>query len=131
MKTIGLVGGTTWVSTIEYYRAINEMVNERLGGVNSARCYISSFNFHDISEINKRQDWETLGNVLLDAAKKLETAGAGCILLCANTMHVAAPVVQKGISVPLIHIGDVTVHEAKKRGVEKKSGCLERSIQWN
>lgn len=124
MKTIGLVGGTTWVSTIEYYRAINELVNERRGGVNSAQCLLYSFNFQDIALINQRKDWNTLGQLLLTAAKKLEYAGAECILLCANTMHVAAKAVQNGISVPLLHIGEVTLNETLKRGISHKIGLL-------
>lgn len=124
MKTIGLIGGTTWVSTIEYYKAINEMVSKQLGGLNSAQCLLYSFNYTVIAEINKRQDWDAAGKVLLAAAKKLELSGADCVLLCANTTHVAADVVQKGISIPLIHIAEATLREVQKRGITKKIGLL-------
>lgn len=124
MKTIGLVGGTTWVSTIDYYRAINQMVNERLGGNHFARCVIHSFNFHDIVELTNRQDWDALGALLLAAAKNLESSGAECMMLCANTMHIAAETVRKGISVPLIHIGEATYEAVRHRGISKKIALL-------
>jgi aspartate racemase len=124
MKTIGLIGGTTWISTIDYYRAINEMVNERLGGAHSARCVLYSFDFHDISQLIKQKDWNAMKREFMAAAKIVESAGADCILFCANTAHVAADVVRKGVSVPLIHIGEATVSAVQKHGIRKKVGLL-------
>ncbi|MDP1677267.1 MAG: aspartate/glutamate racemase family protein [Bacteroidota bacterium] len=124
MKTIGLIGGTTWISTVDYYRAVNEMVNERLGHAHSARCLLYSFNFQDISDHINRRDWESVGREFLSAAKTLERAGADCILFCANTAHVAADLVRRSISVPLIHIGEATLAEVQKRGITKKIGLL-------
>ena len=124
MKTIGLIGGTTWISTIDYYRAINEMTNKRLGGSHSSRCLLYSFDFQDISEIINRNDWGAVEQKFLTAATTLQTAGADCILFCANTAHVAADFVRKGISIPLIHIGEVTLEAVQKRGITKKVGLL-------
>lgn len=114
MKTIGLIGGMSWVSTIEYYKTINEMVNARLGGVHFAQCLIYSLDFHDMAEINRKQDWTEAGRLFSSLAKKLENAGAECVLLCANTAHIAAEDVRKAISIPLIHIGEATVNEVQK-----------------
>ncbi|MFA6455599.1 MAG: aspartate/glutamate racemase family protein [Bacteroidota bacterium] len=124
MKTIGLIGGTTWISTIEYYRAINEMVNGRLGKANNAQCILYSFNFQNISEIIDRREWDAMSREFLAAAKKLEMAGADCVLFCANTAHLTANSVRGEISIPLIHIGEATVKEALRRGITKKIGLL-------
>jgi aspartate racemase len=119
MKTVGLIGGMSWVSTIEYYKAINEMTNARLGGIHFARCIIYSIDYHDMAEINKKQDWNEADRVFSSAAKNLESAGANCILLCANTAHMVAEQVQKNISIPLIHIGDATVKKVQKHNIKK------------
>jgi len=114
MKTIGLIGGMSWVSTIEYYKAINTMTNARLGGVHCAQCIIHSIDYNDMTEINRLQDWDRAGKLFSEIAKKLESVGADCILLCANTAHITADDVQKAISIPLIHIGEATVKEVQK-----------------
>lgn len=108
MKTIGLIGGTSWVSTIDYYRYINTMTNERLGGLNSAKILLCSVNFAEMKQLADDGDWDTFGGILSDTAQRLEKAGAQCMLLCTNTMHVAADIVQTHIGIPLIHIADAT-----------------------
>lgn len=118
MKSLGLIGGTGWVSTVEYYRIINEEVNRRLGGLQSAKCVIYSFNYAVIDELNESYDAERQGALMVDAAKKLVSIGAEGILLCANTLHQFAERVEKGIiPVPLIHIGAATARQVKKRNL--------------
>jgi aspartate racemase len=119
MKTIGLIGGTGWVSTIEYYRIINKEVNKRLGGNNFARCILYSLNHGDIIEFNKKNDMNGVYLLLLNAANKLIEAGAEFILLCANTTHMFADRLEKEISVPLIHIGEATSKEIKRKKLSK------------
>lgn len=108
MKTIGLIGGMSWVSTADYYRYINEMVQERLGGVSSAEILLHSLNFDPIERLQVADDWDTMGSVLADSALRLERAGAECVLICTNTMHKVAPMVEAALKVPLIHIADAT-----------------------
>jgi aspartate racemase len=117
MRTIGLVGGTGWISTAEYYRIINEEINRRLRGFEFARCLLYSLNYGDIDRCHKRQDMEGIHSLLLDASKKLVSVGAECILLCANTMHMFADRVEREIPVPLIHIGVATAKAVKGRGL--------------
>jgi aspartate racemase len=117
MKTIGLIGGTGWVSTLEYYRLINEETNKRLGGLNAARCILYSFNYADINECNIRDDHEGVYKFVLDAALKLKNAGADCLVLCANTMHQYAERLDEEIKLPIIHIADATAAEIKKHGL--------------
>ena len=117
MRTIGLVGGTGWISTAEYYRIINEEINRRLRGFEFARCLLYSLNYGDIDRCHKRQDMEGIHSLLLDASKKLVSIGAECILLCANTMHMFADRVEREIPVPLIHIGVATAKAVKGRGL--------------
>src|SRR3990172_12337409 len=108
MKTIGLIGGTSWVSSVDYYRAINERVNQQLGGLNFAQCILYSFNFGDIKKLVDKQDWESFLKLLTGVSRNLSSAGAGCIMLCANTMHVIADDLSKNIDIPVIHIAEVT-----------------------
>jgi aspartate racemase len=115
MKTIGLVGGTGWISTVEYYRIINEETNRRLGGLEFARLVLYSVNFGDIERFEKKREMEGIFSLMLNGAKKLESVGVDCILLCANTMHMHAEKVAKEISVPLIHIAKATGAEIRKK----------------
>lgn len=120
MKTIGLIGGMSWESTIEYYRLINEAVKAALGGLHSARCILYSVDFADIVDLQRQGMWPEAAQRLLDAAQKLEKAGADIVLICTNTMHKLAAEVQAGIQVPLLHIVDATaakVAEAQVRCV--------------
>ncbi len=119
MKTIGLIGGTGWLSTIEYYRIINEEINKRLGGYNFARCILYSLNHGDIIEFNKTNDTEGVYSLLLNASNKLTGAGTDCVLLCANTTHIFADRLQNDISIPLIHIGTATSKEINNRKLSK------------
>lgn len=120
MKTIGLIGGTSWYSTIDYYRIINETVNKRSGNNSSAKILLYSVDFGEIVVLTENGDWEAIAKILCDAAQKLELAGADCILLCANTMHINAEKVEAAINIPLIHVADVTV----KAILEKKLSAV-------
>lgn len=119
MKTIGLIGGTGWVSTIEYYRTINLEINKQLGGHNTARCILYSFNYADIDSLNQVEDHAGVGKLVLDAAFSLEKASADCIVLCANTLHQYADDLQAEIKLPIVHIADATASEIKKQGLSK------------
>jgi aspartate racemase len=121
MKMLGLIGGTTWLSTVDYYRLLNEGVNERLGGMEYARCLMYSLNFGDIVKINERQDWDAALELFSDAATRLKNAGAEGLVLCANTAHVIADRLEKRIGLPLVHIADATAHAIRKAGLERVS----------
>lgn len=113
MRTIGLIGGMSWVSTADYYRTINEMVQHRLGGVASAEILLHSLNFEPIERLQETDGWDTMGAILTGSARKLEQAGAACVLICTNTMHKVAPAVEAAINIPLIHIADATAAAVK------------------
>ena len=119
MKTIGLIGGLTWESTIEYYRIINEEVARRLGGVHSARILMHSFDFQDIDTLMLAGRWEEVGAKAAEAGLGLESLGADFLLICSNTIHKVAEVVSETVSVPLIHLADVTAEAVKEKGVCK------------
>lgn len=119
MKTIGLIGGITWLSTLDYYRLLNQKINERLGGVSSAKLIISSVNFAQVKELTVTNNWQGLATLMSSEAKKLEQAGADCVLIGANTMHNIAEQVQSVINVPLIHIADETAKEILKQNLKK------------
>jgi aspartate racemase len=119
MKLVGLIGGTGWVSTVEYYRIMNEEVNRRLGGLQSARCVLYSFNYAVIDELNEAYDSEGQFSLMLDAATKLTSIGAEGLVLCANTLHQFADRLEKNISVPLIHIATATAKEIKKQHLSR------------
>ena len=115
MKTIGLIGGTSWFSTIDYYRIFNETVNKRLGNNSSAKILLYSVNFDEIVTLTKNNDWEGIGAIMSAAAKNLELAGADCMLLGANTMHIIADKIQSDLSIPLLHIADVVTAEVESK----------------
>jgi aspartate racemase len=117
MKTIGLIGGTGWISTAEYYRHLNEMVNARLGGLNFAKCIVYSFDYSRINSLNQANDAVGVYRLVLDAAYKIEGAGADCLLLCANTLHQFADEVQCNIDIPLINIAAETARNIKSTGI--------------
>ncbi len=108
MKTIGLLGGMSWESTATYYAHINRQIREKCGGLASARIVLHSFNFEDVVALQKLGDWAGAATLLTEAGKGLERAGADVILICTNTMHKVAEAVAKRLTVPLLHIGDVT-----------------------
>jgi aspartate racemase len=118
MKMIGLIGGMSWVSSLMYYRIINEEVNRRLGGLHSAPCTLYSFDVTQISEHTHAGDWDAVADLLGNAAKTLERAGAGCLLICTNTMHMLADRVAAASTVPLIHIIDATGRRIAEDGRE-------------
>ncbi len=119
MKTIGLVGGSGWASTLEYYKIINNTINQRLGGLQSGEILVYSFNYADINAKNKIERHDEVQQMVIEAAKKLTGIGADCILLCANTLHLYADNVEQNIDVPLLHIAEATGKEIKKLGVDK------------
>jgi aspartate racemase len=108
MKTIGIIGGITWLSSAEYYRLLNQLVNERLGGVHAASIVLISLNFNEIKILTEAGDWDGITAIISSTARKLEQAGAHCIMIGANTMHKIAPAVQQAVSIPIIHIAEVT-----------------------
>ncbi|MES2372266.1 MAG: aspartate/glutamate racemase family protein [Bacteroidota bacterium] len=118
MKTIGIVGGISWLSTIEYYKFVNQIVNDRLGGVNAAQVIIYSVNFAEIKKLTEANDWDGLTVMISEAAKQLEKAGADCLLVGANTMHKIAERIQATVSIPLIHVAVVTADAIKKKGLQ-------------
>lgn len=119
MRKIGLIGGMTWKSTLEYYRIINEYVKEKLGGLHSANCIIYSFDFAYIEELQLNHNWSELTRLMISAAKTLEKAGAEFIVICANTMHKTADEIQDNIRIPLLHIINVTAEKIIKKGFRK------------
>ncbi|MFE9793069.1 aspartate/glutamate racemase family protein [Streptomyces goshikiensis] len=119
MKTIGLLGGMSWESTAEYYRLLNELTRERLGGLHSARCVLYSVDFAEIERLQAGGRWSEAGEVLAAAAGSLEAAGADLVLICTNTMHKVADQVQAGISVPLLHLADATADAVKAAGARR------------
>lgn len=119
MKTLGLIGGTSWVSTVEYYSNINKLVNERLGGLNSAKLILYSVNFEEYIPPADPRDWDKLRVEWSVIALKLQSAGAECIVMCANTPHVFADDIQQSIKIPIIHIAEATAKEILKKGLNK------------
>ena len=119
MKTIGLIGGMSWESTVTYYRIINDTVKDALGGLHSAKLLLYSVDFAEIEECQASGNWDGSAEVLSAAAKKLESAGADFILICTNTMHKVVPQIQAQISVPIVHIADATAEELKRRNIRK------------
>lgn len=119
MKKIGLIGGITWQSTKLYYEYLNTMVAEALGEKHSCKCILESVNFSEISVKQHDGDWETLHEEMAEISKKLEVAGADVILICANTMHLSADTIKQKISVPLLHIAEVTGRAIQEKGIQK------------
>lgn len=123
MKTIGLIGGMSWESTVTYYQVINETVKKELGGLHSAKCILYSVDFDEIEKYQSAGEWNKSAEVLAQAASALERAGADFIVICTNTMHKVAPEISRKITVPLLHIADMTAIELKKSNI-KKVGLL-------
>ena len=123
MKTIGLIGGMSWESTVSYYRAINEAVRTRLGGLHSARLVLFSVDFEEIERLQRAGRWDVAGEVLGDAGRALASAGADFLLICANTMHKVAPVVEAAAGLPLLHVADATAEAILAAG-HRRVGLL-------
>jgi aspartate racemase len=119
MKTLGLIGGMSWVSTIDYYRYINQMANEHLGGLNYARILLYSVSFNEVKTLADASDWQTLGELFSKISQNLENAGAEAIVLCANTAHIVAETVEESIKIPLINITDSTAKEISKQNLSR------------
>ena len=118
-RLLGLIGGISWESTSHYYQMLNRMARERAGGRHSARILMWSFDFAPIAEKQEEGAWSALTDVMIDAARRLEGAGAEAIVITANTMHKMAPEIQAAVPIPLIHIADVTAAALKQKGVKK------------
>jgi aspartate racemase len=118
MRTIGLIGGMSWESTAIYYRLLNELVRERLGGLHSARIVLSSLDFADVEQLQAAGDWDRAGELLATEAARLEAAGADLLVLCTNTMHKVAGAIEAAVSIPLLHLGDVTAAAVRSAGLE-------------
>jgi aspartate racemase len=119
MKTIGMIGGTGWTSTLEYYRIINQETNRRLGGLNSAKIIITSFNYAEIDLLNKKDDHAGVYKLVLESAQKLKNCSVDCLLLCANTLHQYVETLEKEIEISVVHIADATADEIKKKELTK------------
>jgi amino-acid racemase len=117
MKTIGLIGGMSWESSTEYYRLINTLVKERLGGFHSAQCVMISVDFAEIETLQRENRWAESAQVLSAAAQSLERVGVNVVLLCTNTMHKVADDIQASIHVPFLHIADATAEQIKAQGL--------------
>lgn len=117
MKTIGLIGGMSWESTIPYYSIINEYMRDTLGGLHSAKVLLHSVEFSEIEECQSSGDWDKSARILGDAAENLERSGCGLILICTNTMHKVYKQICDRVSVPVIHIADATADELDKDGI--------------
>lgn len=117
MKTIGLLGGMSWESTVPYYRIVNETVRDRLGGLHSAKVVLHSVDFHEIEALQRAAQWEAAGAQLAAAAQSLERAGAQLLVLCTNTMHKVAPQIEAAVGVPLLHIADPTGDAIRAAGL--------------
>ena len=117
MKTIGLIGGMSWESSLEYYRILNEITKAKLGGLHSAKCILYSVDFADIETLQHEERWEEAAQQMIIAAQSLERAGADFIVLCTNTMHKLADEIQASIHIPFLHIADATAQNIKAAGL--------------
>ncbi|TDO84022.1 aspartate racemase [Flavobacterium chryseum] len=127
MKTIGLIGGMSWESSALYYQIINRGIQEKLGGVHSAKSLLFSVDFNEIAILQKEEKWDKLGELIVEAAQKLEKAGADFIVLCTNTMHKLSDEIEKNVSIPFLHIVDTAAAEIVNSNI-KKIGLLGTSF---
>ena len=123
MKTIGLLGGMSWESTVGYYRAINEGVKNALGGLHSAKIAMYSVDFEPIEKLQQEGDWEGTARILSEAALSIQSAGADFLIICTNTMHKVAPQIENAVTIPLLHIADATAEVLVRNNI-KKVGLL-------
>jgi aspartate racemase len=119
MKTIGLLGGMSWESSIEYYRIINQTVQDRLGGLHSAQCLMYSVDFAPIEALQQTGDWDLLASLMIEAAGRLERGGADFLVICTNTMHRMVNAMKKALYIPILHIADATAWAVKARGLNR------------
>jgi len=118
LKTIGLIGGMSWESTVTYYKIINEVIKEKLGGLHSAKCVLYSVDFQEIEECQANGNWEKSGEILGEAAYNLEKAGADFIVICTNTMHKVVKQIKEKISIPILHIAEMTAEKILEKGLK-------------
>ena len=123
MKTIGMLGGMSWESTLNYYRAINEGVKEALGGLHSAKIILHSVDFAPIEALQQKEDWDKTAEILSAAARSVELCGADFLIICTNTMHKVAPRIQEAITIPILHIADATARVLQKNNI-RRAGLL-------
>lgn len=119
MKTIGMIGGMSWESSIEYYRIINETVRAELGGLHSAKSIIYSVEFAEIEALQHQDRWDEAAKILSDAARSIESGGADFAIICTNTMHKLYDIIQQNIQIPMLHIADATAESIKAEGIQK------------
>ncbi|MFF2875197.1 aspartate/glutamate racemase family protein [Gottfriedia sp. NPDC057991] len=119
MKTIGLIGGMSWESSLLYYQIMNERVKEKLGGHHSAKSLLYSVDFQEIKTLQFENRWNELTKIMVEVARKLETCGAECLVICTNTMHKMAKEVEESVQIPLLHIADATAKEIVNNGIKK------------
>ena len=119
MKTLGLIGGMSWESTVPYYRQINQQINQRLGGLHSAKIILYSVDFQQIEALQRSGDWQQAGQLLADAAQALQRAGAQGLVLCTNTMHKVADAIVTATPLPLLHIADATAQQIQQQGLRR------------
>ncbi len=119
MKTIGLIGGMSWESSLEYYRILNETTKAKLGGLHSAKCILYSVDFAEVETLQHQDRWEEAAQLMIAAGQSLESAGADFVVLCTNTMHKLANEIQANIRIPLLHIADATAQKIKAAGLRK------------
>jgi len=118
LKTIGLIGGMSWESTVTYYKIINEVIKEKLGGLHSAKCVLYSLDFQEIEECQANGNWQKSGEILGEAANNLEKAGADFIVICTNTMHKVVNQIKEKISIPILHIAEMTAEKILEKGLK-------------
>ena len=118
LKTIGLIGGMSWESTVTYYKIINETVKKKLGGLHSAKCILYSIDFQEIEECQANGNWEKSGEILGEAANNLEKAGADFIVICTNTLHKVINQIKEKISIPILHIAEMTAEKILEKGLK-------------
>lgn len=119
MKTIGMIGGMSWESSLEYYRILNEQVRDRLGGLHSAKCLMLSVEFSEVEELQRAGRWQEAGEMMAQAALSLERGGADFLVICTNTMHKSTPQIEAAVHIPLLHIADATAGRIQQAGLRK------------
>ncbi|MFQ5722826.1 MAG: aspartate/glutamate racemase family protein, partial [Candidatus Aminicenantales bacterium] len=123
MKTIGMIGGMSWESSLEYYRIINQTVNKKLGGFHSAKIVIYSVDFQEIEKLQHQGNWSQATQIMINAAQRVERAGADFLIIATNTMHKMADQIEESVRIPLLHIVDVTAEAIKSNG-QRRAGLL-------
>ena len=119
MKTIGMIGGMSWESSIEYYRIVNQAVRKKLGGLHSAKSIMYSVEFAEIEELQHQNQWDKLAEIMVEAGRSLERGGADFVIICTNTMHKLYDEVQQSIKIPMLNIADATAENIKTEGIDR------------